>query len=551
MSEALQLDTSPHVEIERGNIIIDHGEGLIGPNVKSIDGLEWQSPPAQDSLGADVFQTKSVRVGTREELAAALQFAREQKLLVRPAGALTSSKAFVSPPASFMKRFDKTGVMLLGFNPSGDFSKITVDEDRRLVRAGASVTLAEVAEAVRLATWDNDLKRPRLESLMTITTMDAMLVATALGSGGVADSSHSSTTLMRSAQWMDGRGRLHDEANRPSASYFDYSSFNEVHSGRIAKEMTGRGAPFGIGTEVVYKLGEAPVRRHQLIIPFRGSNEEVREKLQEFIVAANLADERVKGSRGVLYELKSLELMGIDAMEMAKDGMNGWTPEFEGEEPKAIIIVDVAEYQNGHELPDEFDSIGKIVELGLIPEEFFDEAVYIDSSKHKKLDAFRLQGPEHIRSVRKRKYSNAPTCSTDWAVYPGDERLVEWYFDRFFDLHDQIVPHADVRALYGHCLRRLDLHHRVVVSDRDAMAAHLARKIEFGHELVNRQVEGEWVRVRGEKVELPFGEHLACIGMRRGNQHGSTNVALLRELDPSGLFSSIAPERWGGRYDWR
>ena len=41
------------------------------------------------------------------------------------------------------------------------------------------------------------------------------------------------------------------------------SSFAEVHEGVIGQEMTGRGGPFGIGTEVTFRIEDSPAQRQR------------------------------------------------------------------------------------------------------------------------------------------------------------------------------------------------------------------------------------------------------------------------------------------------
>ena len=97
------------------------------PPEGDLNRLSWVDGPQMDSLGAAVVAHRAFRVKTREELARVLEAAGEEKVLVRPAGALTSSKAFVAPPAGFMAEHKKKGVWLVGFDPSGEFGEIHVD----------------------------------------------------------------------------------------------------------------------------------------------------------------------------------------------------------------------------------------------------------------------------------------------------------------------------------------------------------------------------------------------------------------------------------------
>ncbi len=191
----------------------------------------------------------------------------------------------------------------------------------------------------------------------------------------------------------------------------------------------------------------------------------------------------------------------------------------------------------------------------LVPFPFEESLVVVPAGQRQRdMTTFRLQGPEHMRSILKARKRTVPLVgsdSTDWAVDPLNEELVRWYLGEFYSLHDRVQQDTHGQALYGHLLRRLDLHHRVIVDDPLALKKHLARSTELGHKVAARQKMGEAVRVRGEKVELPFGRDLETIGKLREGAHRDSNVRLLRRVDPSGLFKDRAPERWGGKYDYK
>lgn len=524
-----------------------------------LDKMRWLEHPSMDSLGASVASTHAFQVGTRGELAKVLEFAREEKMLVRPAGALTSSKAYVAPPQSFMDHHGRRGVVLVGFKSEGEFGRINVDLDREEVTVGAAVSLQAMDDEVaRVSSVANGSTRPRLANLMKITTMGASAVATALGSGGVSDAGESAISLMTGSRWVDGRGILHRE-NYDPRGYFNRisSTFARVDHRQIGAQMTGRGGPFGIGLEARFKLAEAPVSSNTVVYPFYGSREEALAALEEFTVSMNTLSDRLKAEQSPI-QVQSLELMDSAAMEIASEGMSGWKPAINGRgDLQFAVIADFAQFDfldRGESAWSANTAIEQAFEQGLVPEAFYETATPIDGEAAEKLRAFRLQGPEHIRMKYKDIRSRNPQAaseSTDFAVDPKDPNLVRWYFDHFFRIHQAVQPHMAVQALYGHLLNRLDLHHRVVLTDPAQMRAHNARLTSFGQEVVLRQKNGEKVRVRGEKVELPTGRDLILMGMQRDGAHRDANVELLNRIDPGWLYGDRAPERWGGRYDYR
>lgn len=522
-----------------------------------LNDLAWGDSPTTDSLGASVDAHCAFRVRTREELALVLESARSANVIVRPAGALTSSKAFIGPPPAFMKAHNKSGIWLVGFDPSGEFGEISVDMGREEVTVGAAVSLQQmndaVAEHTRIANGSN---RPRLTNLMRITTMDALAVATALGSGGVSDDGHSSISTMTGSNWMDGRGVSHRENYDPS-DYFgsESSSFARVNHLRVGLEMSGRGGPFGIGLSARFRLGEAPVSQNSVIFPFYGQKESVREQLAKFVVEMNQHARVLKDMQSPV-QVASMEFMDIHAMNVASQG-TGTRPFNFPSDPACIVIVEFAQFDffDTDMTPwASHDAAMQACDANLIPEAFYESMVVVpEGARQKELTTFRLQGPEHMRSIykaRKREIPLAGSESTDWAVDPTDETLVRWYLGEFFTLYDGVQKDTYRQALYGHLFRRLDLHHRVIVDDPAALYAHTARSTDFGRLVAERQKQGERVRVRGEKVELPFGRDLENIGKLREGAHRDSNVNLLNRIDPNGLFLDRAPERWGGNYQF-
>ena len=523
-----------------------------------LNALEWEGVPEVDSLGARIDQAQAFRVRTKEELARVIEAAREANVILRPGGAFTSSKAFVAPPASWMEAHRKKGVWVVSFDHRGEFGEIKVDMDREEVTVGAAVSLQQMDDAVRERTViDNGVRRPRLGNVMRITTMDASTVATALGSGGVSDAGESSISAMKGAQWVDGRGVLHNENYDPT-DYFSSasSSFARVDHRRVGMEMSGRGGPFGIGTQARFKLVEAPVADFTAVFPFVGSAEEVREQLADFTVVMNRRSKELKMEQAPV-QLMALELMDRAAIDVAAEGM-GRRPFSFTEEPSLVVIADFAQYDwwdEGTRPWADSDALLHAFEHCLVPPAFAESVQPIfGSSGRKEVSAFRLQGPEHLRALLKKRKHEVPQVgseSTDWAVDPRDPALVQWYFEQFFRLHNQVQSAVYRQALYGHLFNRLDLHHRVVMDDPAALKAHQSRSIAFGQQVAQRQKDGERVRVRGEKVENPFDrrDSLTISRLREG-AHQDSNRRLLKRVDPSGLFKDRAAERWGGRYDY-
>lgn len=521
-----------------------------------LDALEWREVPDIDSLGAKVDQARAFRVSTRAELARVIEAANEEGVILRPVGALTSSKAFGAPPESWMKAQRKNGVWVVSFDKRGEFGEINVDMSREEVTVGAAVSLQEMEDAVReKSIIENGTARPRLANVMRITTMDALAVATALGSGGVSDAGESSISAMKGAHWMDGRGVVHNENYDPK-DYFDSasSSFARVDHRRVGMEMSGRGAPFGIGLQSRFKLVEAPVETFTAVYPFFGTEASVRDQLAKFVTTMNLTADRLKLEQAPL-QVAALEVMDLDAMNVAAEGL-GRKPFSFSDDPCLIVIADFAQFDwwdEGSSALDDFEALCQANDLGLIPEDFQESIMSIRGAGKSDVTKFRLQGPEHMRAILKRRKLVNPSVgseSTDWAVDPRDPMLVKWYFDRFFQLQDLAKKKAHRRALYGHLLNRLDLHDREIFDDPNDLRSHLSRSIAFGHEVAVRQKEGQKVRVRGEKVELPYGRDLETIGKLREGPHRDSNVRLLKRVDPNGIFKDRAPERWGGRYDY-
>ena len=235
------------------------------PNDASLDKIrapEWDAP-VKDELGSPIDRTHAFRVTTRNELAAILNWAAENRMIVSPAGSFSSSSAFKSPPREWMEKHEKNGIVLVGFDNSAksEFSQISVDTDKMEASAGAAVNLQHFTDFV-----DSETKG-ELENRMTITTMNAGLVATLLGSGGVSDSALSVDSICTASEFMNGLGRVRSEKYIPG-DYFDYSSFDMVNPNQLGREMSGRGGPFGIGLNATVKLFERPKMIHKVIYEF-------------------------------------------------------------------------------------------------------------------------------------------------------------------------------------------------------------------------------------------------------------------------------------------
>ncbi|MBI4127080.1 hypothetical protein HY463_00050 [Candidatus Peregrinibacteria bacterium] len=515
--------------------------------IRRLDIPEWDAPK-RDELGSSVDRNHAFIVSTRAQLAEVLDFAAAEKLLVSPAGAFSSSSQFKSPPRDWMEKHGKNGIVLVGFDGgrNSEFSDLEVDTDAMTARAGAAVNLQALSDAVEQKSGG------QLENLMTITTMNAGLVATLLGSGGVSDSAHSVDSLALGSEWMDGKGAVHEEKYIPG-DYFDYSSFNEVDPAQVGREMSGRGGPFGIGLNACVKLFRAPVNVVRAIYPFaRGYKalEVVRRDFLQTIVELNKA----RGQKGLLLEPRSFEYMDKEAIAIAREAM-AWSPNL-SEDTEFLMIVEFAQTRPA-DLGDTI--IGtELYDTGFIPDVYADyaEGVYFirksedERSDFKKLERFRLLGPDQIRAIRKRDFPKAPTVSTDFAVDASDEDLVQWHGNEIFALQDRVADPAARTVLYGHGFHRFDPHFRVVMPDEAAFQEHRARLVDLGHRFVRKEMgfraEGRnCMRERGEKPELglPGEIDAEVIGAKRNAHHKGSNTSLLRELDPFELFVHRARER--------
>ncbi len=506
---------------------------MANDGVKSrIEMLNWADAETKDALGTPIQRTEAVRVSTVAELQEVIDWARERRRLVQAAAAFTSSGSYKMPPQEWMDAHEKTGLVLMGFDPkpSSEFSHVEVDLDNMRASVGAAVSLEALSHAV------NDVSKGQFENRMTITTMHAGAVATLLGSGGVSDEAHSMTSLGLASRWVDGKGQVHNEEYEPG-KYFDYSSFDPVTPGQIGKEMTGRGAPFGIGLEATVRLFEAPREVHKVIYGFTKDEE---ESFLRTIVAFNLAKQAL-GESG--FRPRAFEIMDKSAMNVAKEGMN-WAPALP-EDTELVIIAEFADFGG-----DDFSTF--LFENGFVPDSVDAERISIVEGKDtKKIDNFRLQGPEHIRAIKKRKFPDASSISTDFAVDAADTDLVMWYGSKIFELRRQLADTSGIGVLYGHGLTRFDPHFRTIIQDPVVFAAHEERLLEIGHEFVRRELalreQGiRKMRERGEKPEQasPKSFDYKVIGSKRSGAHQNSNSKLLKDLDPEGIRLHSAAERW-------
>lgn len=515
---------------------------MANDGLKIGESKEWIDVPSKDSTGGEISFAKAIKVSTREQLAEVLDLAKKEKMLVQAAGSFTSSGSFKSIPREWLDSHDKKGLILVGFDngSKSEFSNIEVDVQNKEARVGAAVQLHDLSSKVA------DVSDGRLENRMTITTMDAGAVATLFGSGGVSDEAHSVTSLALDGEFMDGKAELHQEKYSPG-KYWDYSSFDPVNRGQIAKEMSGRGGPFGIGTEAVIRLHDAPKSSYKVIYGFKavGSRFEIEKKFLDTIVALNQA--RINSGDDVLRP-RSFEIMGADAMQVASEGMN-WFPQGIEKDSPLIIIAEFAKFEPGVMGNEEL--VDKMMERGFLPDTFdMDNFVICNSSNSVLLDTFRLQGPEHIRAIKKRDFPNAATISTDFAVDASDEELVYWYGEKFFDLRARLEGKPGNRGvLYGHAFDRFDPHFRVIVSDPAEFREHESRLVDLGREFVEKEIalraKGmRKMRERGEKTEQPGGFDYKVIGSNRTSAHQNSNLEIQEECDPYGLFLHRARERW-------
>lgn len=497
-----------------------------------IEMLDWKDAETKDALGTPIQRTEAVRVSTIAELQEVIEWARERGRLVQAAGAFTSSGSFKMPPKEWMDKHEKTGLVLVGFDnrPTSEFSHVSVDLDSMKASVGAAVSLEALGHAV------TDASRGQLENRMTITTMDAGAVATLLGSGGVSDEAHSMTSLGVASRWVDGNAKVHEEHYEPG-EYFDYSSFDEVKPDQVGKEMTGRGGPFGVGVEATVRLFEAPRGVYKVIYGF-GNSPDTEEKFLTAIADLNAAKKSVSGSE---FRPRAFEIMDRSAMNVAEEGMS-WKPSLPGD-TELVIIAEFADFGGG-------DFASFLFENGFMPDSIDGERVVLVEEKDtQKLDRFRLQGPEHIRAIKKRNFSDASSISTDFSVDASNRELVNWYGTEIFRLRRDLAGTNGIGVLYGHGLTRFDPHFRTIIEDPAVFKAHEEKLLGIGHEFVRRELEaranGERsMRERGEKPEQSFGFDYKVIGSKRSGYHKETNGRLLKSIDPDGLFMHRAPERW-------
>lgn len=512
------------------------------PNDGKLDKIsasEWEAP-LKDELGSPVDRTRAFRVSTNRELAEVLSWAAERSMIVSPVGSLTSSSNFKAPPDEWMEKHGKKGVVLIGFSESegSEFARVSFDMDRMEVTAGAAVSLKHLSDLV------GEEGRGQLENRMTITTMDAKLVATLLGSGGVSDSALSVDSLATASEWIDGKGEVHSETYTPG-DYFDYSSFNPVTAGQVGKEMSGRGGPFGVGLNATIKLFESPKQIHRVVYAFRRdgrTEEDVQTAFLDTIVELNQA----RAQKGLELEPRAFEIMDAAAMKIAREAM-GWAPPNLHDDTDIIIIAEFAQMNTGDPAVMEW-----LFENGFIPDAYMADVENIQllkSADASSIEKYRLFGPDEIRNIRKRKFPKAPTISTDFAVDAADSELVRWYGSEIFKLQRQLGNGETVGVLYGHGFKRFDPHYRVVVPDQARFKDHEARLLDLGHRFVEKEMtlraQGlNKMRERGEKPELAFGFDHQVIGKKRTDSHRASNNKLLDELDPNSLFLHRAAERW-------
>lgn len=509
------------------------------PNDASLDrvrAVEWNDAPVKDELGSAIDRTHAFRVSTREQLAEVLAWAGENKLLVSPGGAFSSSSAFKALPKEWMEKHGKKGIVLVGFDesPKSEFSQISVDTDKMEVSAGAAVNLKHLSDVV-----DSE-SRGELENRMTITTMNAKLVATLLGSGGVSDSALSVDSLCTASEFMNGRGKVRSETYIPG-DYFDYSSFDMVNPNQLGREMSGRGGPFGIGLNATIKLFERPKKTYKVIYEFSrsiGSVDIIRRSFLDTIVAMNIAAQQ----KGLALVPRAFEIMDGSAIKMAGDAMN-WMPSHITSDPELIIIAEFAQPESG-----DHDVLDYLLSNGFVPDAympFADNIRVVGSCDTHQLETFRLFGPDEIRNIRKRQFPKAPTVSTDFAVAAADSGLTHWYGNEIFELQDKMKNSGAIGVLYGHGFKRFDPHYRVVSPDEKAFAAHEERLADLGNEFVRREMDlrANGIRTMRERGEKPESRDDKVISANRSPAHQAANVKILNEEDPHGLFRHRAKER--------
>ncbi|MEK7145801.1 MAG: hypothetical protein AAB802_01300, partial [Patescibacteria group bacterium] len=374
-------------------------------DLEKLRASEWETPPPngfRDEVNQPIKFDVALKARTSEDVARVLEYAAENHLIVKTGGAITSSGSFTHPEKEWMDAHGKEGAILLTFSdaPDSEFNRIEINEEEATATAGAAVSLQKLRDAVDHQT------EGRLVSPMRITTMDARLVATFLGSGGVSDACSDMNSLMAASQWMDGTGRIVKE-EYARGTYFDWSCFNRVNKGRIGVEMSGRGGPFGVGLHATTRLREPYVEVNRFVISFLEGDdpEEVHASVLGFIHQLNMGAQSM--ASGLKFKPVGVEIM--DKHSIALAARNGHKLEAIPGNTQTVVILDAAQaFDEKNKGPDEV--ISWYLENGLMDADLVmdeEKVSFVPLTQCQDVEAaeaFRLAGPDGARRVIKQAF---------------------------------------------------------------------------------------------------------------------------------------------------
>lgn len=524
----------------------------IPTSLQALIDTEFEGPTGQrmDEVGDPIRFHRAFAVKTSEQLAQVLEFAAEESCVVTPMGAATSSGSFKHLTATWLAAHQKKGVVLVRFpdSPDSEFSEIVLDESGQRARVGAAVSIAKLTHSIETLT------EGRLVNPMTITTNEARLVATFVGSGGVSDYCRSMSDLMDEATWMDGSigadSVRHNTFKMPS-TYFDYGSYKRVDPDRIPLDMSGRGGPFGIGLHVGIRLEKAPLSKDRVVIHFNtnGDKFEVYKTFLDFISHVNRAAKDFGGHLKV--KPRGMEIMDRASIQML--AQRGKRFPHLPDTAQVSLIMDLIQDQEDGELMDGWEKLFWLAEEGIFPSNIWDsimgeEGLYsmvpLNTEDAKQAESFRLDGPDQARWFIKHGYGDQVVhkTSTDFAVAAWEQDLVIDYGMQHFALmesiRDRLKPDGSEGFLpgYGHAAWRFDPHGRLFTPNKTLYQEYVAGKRRLGEWIVKKIREGRSVRVRGEKPEQPGGLDAEIIASGRLPKHVEANKRIYEKHDPHGLF---------------
>lgn len=487
---------------------------------------------------------------TERDVRHVLEWAAERDCIVDVVGAASSSDCFDKPHREWLEEQGKKGRVLLELsgNEDSDFSHVRIDEEQQIAHVGAGLSLEEVRNIVDHRT------NQRLESPMTITTMDARLVATFMGSGGAADDASDATSLCAANVYMDGRGhRVHEDYSHLAdvATYFGFNTFDPVNPKQMALEMMGRGGPFGVGMYSTTRL-RPKLDKHRFVLNLMGDAEETQHAMIDSIVELNQRGKELKKAGLQVIKPFSMEMMDRAAIELAWEA--GFSSAGIHEDAQRIVILTFAQTAECEDAMEWMYDNGLFLEDWCYDMDRFDVKEVKGEDNVKAVEAFRLAGPDQARVLIKRwekEGKKVYSTSTDFAVAAWEAELVGEYGNLLFDLQRNLQAKARPGTAYflgyGHGAWRFDPHVRLVTTDRELYEEYCAEVLALGHMIVKWQKEGRLARIRAEKPETLKSRDLELMGFQRDFEHRESNRRVLEERDPQGLFLHKAVERTIGR----